>query len=198
MSIFSRRRGNAALAIAATIASAVTAVALSATRAPADTGATCNVNYTIAWQTPSNNPPDFGATVTITNTSAYPISNWTATWAFSAGQTIVAGTAYSANVTQSGSTVTATPEAGYNATLAAGASTTWGFNADYNGTVNPVPTVTCSGPGQGSARRHPLRFPGPPGGQHGRLGHQFPGPGDLQRPFRRWPGPGPLSRRLVG
>jgi len=124
---------------------------LSATRAPADTGATCNVNYTIAWQTPSNNPPDFGATVTITNTSAYPISNWTATWTFSAGQTIVAGTAYSANVTQSGSTVTATPEAGYNATLAAGASTTWGFNADYNGTANPVPTVTCSGPGQGSA-----------------------------------------------
>jgi len=39
---------------------------------------------------------------------------------------IVPGSAYSANVTQSGAAVTATPEAGYNANLAAGASTTWG------------------------------------------------------------------------
>jgi len=53
-------------------------------------------------------------------------------------------------VTHSGATVTATPEAGYNANLAAGASTTWGFHADYNGTSNPVPTITCAGPSQGS------------------------------------------------
>ena len=32
----------------------------------------------------------------------------------------------------------------------AGASTTWGFHADYNGTSNPVPTITCAGPSQGS------------------------------------------------
>jgi hypothetical protein len=73
----------------------------------------------------------------VTNNSAYPISGWTVTWAYTAGQSIVAGSAYSANVTQTGSAVTATPEAGYNANLAAGASTTWGFHADYNGTSNP-------------------------------------------------------------
>ncbi len=149
MAISFRRRGSLGVA-AALIAATVTAVAGTSTRAPADTGAACGVSYTIAWQTPSNSPPDFGATVTVTNNSSYPISDWTVTWAFTAGQSIVAGSAYSANVTQSGSTVTAAPEAGYNADLAAGASTTWGFDADYNGTSNPVPTITCAGPSQGS------------------------------------------------
>src|SRR5580704_17122084 len=110
-----RRRGGLAAALAVTSAPA-----------PADTGAACGVAYAIAWQTPSDSPPDFGATVTVTNNSSYPISGWSVTWAYTAGQSIVAGSAYSANVTQTGSTVTATPEAGYNANLAAGASTTWG------------------------------------------------------------------------
>jgi hypothetical protein len=150
MSIFSRHRGSAALAIVLTAAGAVGAAAIGATPAPADTGASCGVTYTIGWQTPSNSPPDFGATVTVTNNSSYAISTWTVTWAFTAGQTIVAGSPYSANVTQSGTTVTATPES-FNANLAAGASTTWGFDGDYNGTSNPVPTVSCAGPSQGSS-----------------------------------------------
>jgi Cellulose binding domain len=150
MSLFSRRRGSAALAIVLTAAGAVGAAAIGAAPAPADTGASCGVTYTIGWQTPSNSPPDFGATVTVTNNSSYAISTWTVTWAYTAGQTIVAGSPYSANVAQSGSTVTATPES-FNASLAAGASTTWGFDGDYNGTSNPVPTVSCAGPSQGSS-----------------------------------------------
>jgi Cellulose binding domain len=150
MSMSSRRWGSAALAIALTAAAAVSAMTASATRAPADTGASCNVSYTIGWQTPSDNPPDFGATVTVTNNSSYAISNWTVTWTFTAGQTIIAGSPYSANVTQSGSTVTATPMS-FNASLAAGGSTTWGFHGTYNGTSNPVPAITCSGPSQGSS-----------------------------------------------
>src|SRR5215472_13063059 len=149
MAISFRRRGSLGVATIL-IAAAVTAVAVNSTRAPADTGASCGVAYTIAWQTPSDNPPDFGATVTVTNNSPYPISGWTVSWSYTAGQSIVPGSAYSANVTQSGAAVTATPEAGYNANLAAGASTTWGFHADYNGTSNPVPAITCAGPSQGS------------------------------------------------
>ena len=64
---------------------------MNSTRAPADTGASCGVSYAIAWQTPSDSPPDFGATVTVTNNSPYPISGWTVSWSFTAGQTIVAG-----------------------------------------------------------------------------------------------------------
>jgi cellulose binding protein with CBM2 domain len=150
MGTFLRRRSGLAAAAGLTAATVVAAVTVTTARAPADTGAACGVTYTVAWQTPSDSPPDFGATVTVTNNSAYPISGWTVTWAYTAGQSIVAGSAYSANVTQTGSAVTATPEAGYNANLAAGASTTWGFHADYNGTSNPVPVITCTGPGQGS------------------------------------------------
>ena len=149
MAISFWRRGSLGVA-AMLIAATVTAVAVDSTRAPADTGASCGVAYTIAWQTPSDSPPDFGATVTVTNNSPYPISGWTVSWTYTAGQSIVAGSAYSANVTQTGSSVTATPQAGYNANLSAGASTTWGFHADYNGTSNPVPAITCSGPSQGS------------------------------------------------
>jgi hypothetical protein len=148
MTILPRRWGSPVLAI---VLAAATAIVVDATSAPADTGASCSAVYTVAWQTPSNIPPDFGVTVTITNNASYPITDWAATWTFGAGQTVVAGSPYSANVTQSGTSVTATPEAGDNADLASGASTTWGFDADYNGTTNPIPTVTCAGPGQGSA-----------------------------------------------
>jgi hypothetical protein len=151
MTLFSRHWGSAALAVALTVAAAVAAVATNAAPAPADTGAACGVNYTVAWQTPSNNPPDFGATVTVTDNSSYAISTWTVTITFTAGQQIIAGSAYSANVTQSGSTVTATPGGSYNANLTPGQSTSWGFNATYDGTSNPTPTVTCTGPSQGSS-----------------------------------------------
>jgi hypothetical protein len=150
MSHLSRRWGSTALAIALAAAAAVTAVATNAAPAPADTGAACGVSYTIGWQTPSNSPPDFGAAVTVTNNSSYPISTWTVSWSFTAGQTIVPGSPYSANVSQSGTTVTATPGGSYNANLAPGQSATWGFDGDYNGTSNPIPAVTCTGPSQGS------------------------------------------------
>jgi hypothetical protein len=131
-------------------ATAVTAAVVTASPAPADTGASCAAAYTIAWSTPSNSPPDFGATVTVTNNASYAISTWTVTWSFTAGQTVVTGSPYSANVSQSGTTVTATGLAGDNANLASGASTTFGFDGDYNGSSNPAPTLSCAGPSEGS------------------------------------------------
>ncbi|MFI5064663.1 MAG: hypothetical protein ACHP9Z_11890, partial [Streptosporangiales bacterium] len=70
MSIVSRRRGSAASALMLAIAATVVAVTFGATRAPADTGAACAASYTVGWQTPSNSPPDFGATVTVTNNAS--------------------------------------------------------------------------------------------------------------------------------
>jgi hypothetical protein len=86
----------------------------------------------------------------LTRLRAITIQTWTVSWTFGAGQTIVPGSPYSANVTQTGSTVTATPGGTFNAVLSPGQSTTFGFNADYNGTSNPVPVVSCAGPSQGS------------------------------------------------
>jgi len=150
MSIPLTRTRALTMAFLLTLAAAVTGITLTATPAPADTGAACSGTFTIGWQTPSNSPPDFGATVTVTNNAPYTIQTWTVSWTFSAGQTIVAGSPYSANVTQSGSAVTATPAGTYDAVLTSGQSTTFGFDADYNGTSNPVPVVTCAGPSQGS------------------------------------------------
>jgi hypothetical protein len=136
--------------IGAALLLAGAAVVASSVSAPADTGASCAATYTVGWQTPSNSPPDFGATVTVTNNASFTIQTWTVSWSFSAGQTIVAGSPYSANVSQSGATVTATPAGSYDAVLSPGQSTTFGFDGDYNGTSNPVPTVSCGGPSEGS------------------------------------------------
>ncbi|MGH6653747.1 MAG: cellulose binding domain-containing protein, partial [Actinocrinis sp.] len=151
MSIRSRRWASSATALAMTAAATIAAVTVGASQAPADTGAACAAAYTIGWQTPSDSPPDFGVTVTVTNNASYAISGWTVSWSFAAGQSVIAGSPYSAIVVQNGATVTATPAGSYNATLAPGASTTWGFHGSYNGASNPVPTTTCSGPSQGSS-----------------------------------------------
>jgi hypothetical protein len=151
MSIGSRRWGSCAAAFAVTAGACAAVVTVGAAGAPADTGAACSAAYTVGWQTPSDSPPDFGVTVTVTNNASYAISTWTIRWTWTAGQQIIAGSPYSATVTQNGATVTATPAGSYNATLAPGASTTWGFHGSYNGTSNPVPAVGCSGPSQGSS-----------------------------------------------
>ena len=107
MSILRNRRGAAALAALLT-GTAAGAVAVLGSTASADTGAACAAAYAVSWQTPSDNPPDFGATVTVTNNSPYPITTWTVTLTYPAGQAVIAGSPYSANVTQAGATVTGT------------------------------------------------------------------------------------------
>ena len=76
---------STAAAAALAVAMAAAAVAIRPV-ASADTGAACSAVYTIGWQTPSNNPPDFGATVTVTNNAAYTINTWTVTWTYADGQ----------------------------------------------------------------------------------------------------------------
>jgi Cellulose binding domain len=148
--IWRRNLRSLGLALLLTAGTALAAVVAQQGSAPADTGAACGATYTIGWQTPSNSPPDFGATVTVTNNASFTIQTWTVSWSFTAGQTIVAGSPYSANVTQSATTVTATPAGSYDAVLTPGESTTFGFDGDYNGTSNPVPAVSCTGPSEGS------------------------------------------------
>ena len=68
------------------------------------------------------------------------ISGWTVNWTWANGQTI--SQSWSATVSQSGSAVTAT-NVGYNAALAAGASTSFGFLGSSTGT-NTAPTLSCT------------------------------------------------------
>ncbi|WP_405095051.1 glycoside hydrolase family 9 protein [Micromonospora sp. NBC_01412] len=102
------------------------------TPTPTPTGS-CRVGYaTSDWST------GFTANITITNTGTTALTGWSLAFAFpNAGQQ--AGQAWSANVTQTGTAVTAS-NLSYNGALAPGASTSFGFNGTHTGT-NPKPTA---------------------------------------------------------
>ncbi|WP_422748564.1 non-reducing end alpha-L-arabinofuranosidase family hydrolase [Micromonospora sp. WMMD1219] len=134
------RRVNAILASAgaALLASASVAVALPAGAAAAG----CSVNYAISsqWQ------GGFGANVTVTNLGD-PVSSWTLTWSFGAGQTVTQS--WNTSLTQSGAAVTAR-NVDYNGSIPTNGTTSFGFNGSWTSS-NPVPTsfalngVTCTG-----------------------------------------------------
>ncbi|MFF0173430.1 glycoside hydrolase family 9 protein [Micromonospora profundi] len=105
---------------------------VSVTTAPPPVGGTCSVGYvTNDWST------GFTATVTITNTGTTALNGWALRWSFTGGQTVSQG--WSATVSQSGAAVTAT-NLSYNGALAPGASVSFGFNGNHNGS-NPKPTA---------------------------------------------------------
>ncbi|MDT0320092.1 glycosyl hydrolase [Streptomyces millisiae] len=66
----------------------------------------------------------YQAEVTVTNNGSTPLTGWQVSWSAPAGQS--PGGAWNARLTTAGSTVRATP-ASWNATLAPGASTTFGY-----------------------------------------------------------------------
>jgi expansin (peptidoglycan-binding protein) len=103
----------------------------------AQAGKACTAVASIASSWPGN----FQGGVTVTSSGTSPISGWLVTWTFADGQ--VVSQSWSANVTQSGTTVTAT-NVTWNGALAPGASTTFGFLATWNDVTNTVPTATCT------------------------------------------------------
>ncbi|MEU7914125.1 cellulose binding domain-containing protein [Microbispora bryophytorum] len=135
-----RRRSAlvAAVACAAALAGAGVLPAL-----PASAAAGCRVDYQVTnqWQ------DGFGTAITITNLGD-AINGWTLTWSYSAGQTVTQ--AWNATVTQSGGQVSA-KDAGYNASIPTGGTTSFGFNGSWNNSSNPVPAsfalngTTCTG-----------------------------------------------------
>ncbi|MBO4273635.1 cellulose binding domain-containing protein [Microbispora triticiradicis] len=102
-----------------------------------DPGQGCTATYTVtnSW------PGGFQAEVTVKNTRTTPISGWTAGWSYRNGQTV--SSSWNATVSQSGAAVTA-KNVNYNGSLAAGASTSFGFTGNATG-ANEVPSpITCS------------------------------------------------------
>lgn len=100
-------------------------------------GKACSATYTVVNQWPGG----FQGEVTVTNTGGSSISGWSVKWAFANGQTI--SQLWNGTVSQSGANVTVT-NVSYNGSVGVGASTTFGFQASWNGT-NAVPSpVTCT------------------------------------------------------
>jgi endoglucanase len=94
-------------------------------------GAGCSVGYQVAsaWN------GGFTANVTINNTGGSAVNGWSLAWTFPADQKITS--AWNAKAAQSGAAVTAT-DLGYNASIAAGGSTGFGFQGTGNGTSVPT------------------------------------------------------------
>jgi hypothetical protein len=95
-------------------------------------GAACRVAYS------TNDWSDgFTANVSVTNTGTATVNGWSLAFAYAGGQRVTQ--AWSATVTQTGTQVTATGLA-WNATLAPGASVSFGMNGTHNGS-NPRPAA---------------------------------------------------------
>jgi cellulase/cellobiase CelA1 len=84
-------------------------------------------------------PGGFQVTVTVQNGSSAR-SSWTVSWTFPNGQTITQ--LWNGTSSQSGSTVTV-HNAGYNGTLGANATTTFGFLGSWNGSNGTPSTISC-------------------------------------------------------
>jgi cellulose 1,4-beta-cellobiosidase len=102
----------------------------------------CSVSYT-----PNQWTGGFTANLVINNTGSTAINGWTLTFTFPGDQKVT--NAWNATVTQSGENVTAVAES-YNADIAAGANTNFGFqgtwtNSDASPTTFAVNGVTCGG-----------------------------------------------------
>ena len=94
--------------------------------------ASCRVRYTTNdWSS------GFTGTVALTNTGTTAVNPWTLSWTFAAGQTVTQS--WSARVTQTGSAVTAGGES-WSASLAPGATVSFGFNGSHGGS-NPRPAA---------------------------------------------------------
>ncbi|WP_433303834.1 non-reducing end alpha-L-arabinofuranosidase family hydrolase [Actinoplanes sp. CA-030573] len=137
----SRFRATTAGVIAAgVVLTASTAVVLAGPAGAAAAG--CSVKYAVSsqWQ------GGFNADVSIINLGD-PLSGWTLTWSYTAGQTVTQ--AWNATVTQSGSAATAR-NMSYNGSVATNGTVSFGFTGSWSGS-NPVPAafalngVTCTG-----------------------------------------------------
>ncbi|HEX5405757.1 MAG TPA: cellulose binding domain-containing protein [Pseudonocardiaceae bacterium] len=79
----------------------------------------------------------FNSSIAITDTGTTAVNNWTLQFIFPGNQTVSAG--WGGNFSQTGNVVTVTAPS-YALNLAAGTTTTPGFNGGYTGT-NPMPTA---------------------------------------------------------
>lgn len=93
----------------------------------------CAISYQIASQWNGG----FLAEITVTDAGPDPIVGWTVGFTFPAGQRVVS--AWDATITQAAAAVTAVAK-NYNARIAPGASTTFGFIGAWSGS-NPAPAA---------------------------------------------------------
>jgi hypothetical protein len=104
--------------------------------APGGTGLACLASFRIT----DHGPTAFQAEVVIINTGGVPLAGWTASWTFPNDQHIQQ--LWNGQDAPNGPQHAVTNIAS-NGTIASGASTSFGFVADWTGANNPPTVVTC-------------------------------------------------------
>ncbi len=154
------------VALAGTGALVAASLAIPATAAHA--AVACGVTYSANTWTESPGIGGFTANLTINNLGD-PVSDWTLRFSFPTTTQSLTPPGWSANWSQSGQQLTATP-LDWNRTLATGGSTTIGFNGRWTGT-NPNPTsftlnnIACTGGGGGGNQAPAVSLTSPTSGQ---------------------------------
>jgi endo-1,4-beta-xylanase len=96
------------------------------------------VSYRVAGSWPGG----FQGDVTITNTGREPLTRWSLAWSFADGQRI--SQSWNGTATQTGTAVTVT-SASWNATVAVGGTTSFGFLASRTDANRPPAAFTLDG-----------------------------------------------------
>jgi cellulose 1,4-beta-cellobiosidase len=112
----------------------------------AGTQASAATSCSVAYATQSEWQGGFVANLTLTNTGTTALTGWTVTFTYPGDQKVT--NAWNATVTQSGENITA-KNMSYNGNIAAGATTTFGWQGTWT-TSDAAPTsITCNGSGSG-------------------------------------------------
>jgi chitodextrinase len=103
-------------------------------------GTGANAGCTAAYAVTNQWNNGFTATVTVTNSGTAATGSWQVGWTWPGTQQIT--NSWNATEAHSGQNETFTAES-FNAVIAPGATTSFGFQASYSGT-NPAPTPVCT------------------------------------------------------
>jgi hypothetical protein len=135
--------GSARRRVAAVVPALVLGLGLVAVASgPAGAATSCSASYT----TQSQWSGGFVANVTVTDTGIPALSGWTVTFTFGGDQKVT--NSWNTSLTQSAESVTAN-NASYNGTVAAGSSTSFGFQGTYASSDAAPASLTCSPAGSG-------------------------------------------------
>ncbi len=138
---------------AAVLATGTASAATSLARAANAATTGCAVAYSVTGSWPGG----FQGSITITN-GATAVSSWTLVFSFPGNQQVTSG--WDGTWTQSGAQVTVTSES-WNGALAAGASTSMGFNGSVTGANASPAAFTLNGTACGASAQSPSSSPSP-------------------------------------
>lgn len=99
----------------------------------------CTASYSLSQTWPGG----FQAQVTVTNPTTTMMNGWTVSWVVPDGEAV--SSSWNGTLSQAGSLATVTA-ASWNSQLAAGASTSFGFTANFSGTPSVPSSISCQSP----------------------------------------------------